>query len=192
MPSCVHDECVSSCPKGWEENGSHCYYWSTRNNSMRVTWVEAEDACVQLGGHLASITSNATNEYVLKKIVSRFNRFWIYWIGGINIGRGHNVWKWTDCSDWEFTDWGENPPSGSLGNLPENDQLCLTIHKLKGTWRAARCEYERNVLCSRKLCSGKTNLFHLFLIFKETTTPTATTATPTDTTTTAQSELGMN
>ena len=179
MTSCFDNVCVTSCPKDWELNGSHCY-WA---NKTRVTWVEAEETCVQMGGHLPSITSKATNDFIWKGNLTRATRG--TWIGGINIGSEQGMWKWTDCSEWEFTNWGGNQPSGFED--PENDQLCLTFNRFKGAWYNVQCEYEKYFVCSQKLCSGKkTILFHAILIFKETTSPTATTAT------TAKSELGMN
>ena len=64
---CSEDKCVESCEQGWEKNGDHCYSWNTAW-SAKKNWTDAEDFCQKEGGHLASITSNVTNQYVVEKV----------------------------------------------------------------------------------------------------------------------------
>ena len=60
---------MSACEEGWEQNGTTCYFWSTNLRN----WTEAEDFCKEKGAHLASVTSNATNDYVLEGKDKRVN-----------------------------------------------------------------------------------------------------------------------
>merc|ERR1719400_2406753 len=58
---CSNDKCVESCEEDWERNGDHCYLWSTKKKK----WTAAEDFCRKQGGHLASVHSTATFNFVL-------------------------------------------------------------------------------------------------------------------------------
>merc|ERR1711953_1568655 len=73
---CSEDNCVESCEQGWEKNGDHCYLW----NTDKKNWNDAEDFCQKEGGHLASVTTNATKQY-LEEGVNRT----AFWFGGNDI-----------------------------------------------------------------------------------------------------------
>ena len=72
-PEC---KCVLDCKEGWEEQGDYCFQWS----SVSDTWSGAESSCRREGATLASITSSAIDEYVLKEMEGR--TIPILWIGG--------------------------------------------------------------------------------------------------------------
>ena len=98
------------CKENWEENGGSCFYWSEK----RLKWTEAEEFCSEQGGHLASVISNATNEYILRKIESMpWNIGNPYqrqlWIGGFDNEKA-GEWEWTDSSPWKFTNWMPKRP----------------------------------------------------------------------------------
>merc|ERR1711973_153170 len=57
---CSEDKCVEACPEGWEANGAHCYLWGDEKKN----WTAAEDFCRGEGGHLATVNTNATKEFV--------------------------------------------------------------------------------------------------------------------------------
>ena len=67
-------KCLQDCNEPWEANGQHCYLWSTTTK----TWDEAEKDCRDKKGHLASVTSNSTNDYILKGMGNfSLNSLWI-------------------------------------------------------------------------------------------------------------------
>ena len=140
---CSDDNCVESCEQGWEKNGDHCYLW----NTDKKNWNDAEDFCQKEGGHLASVTSNATRDFV----VEGMNRTGLpdAWIGGNDIDE-EGVWKWTDCTPWEFTFWaGAEPNNANAG------EDC--VHHDDGKhhkWNDHNCGGERGFLCSKKICPG--------------------------------------
>ena len=147
MLGCFDSECVLSCKQNWEQNGTQCYFWSRKKKN----WDDAEKTCVALGGHLASITSKAINKYILEGIFSR-NIDYLY-VGGTDRGL-EGSWKWTDCTDWNFTNWEENEPSN------KRDHDCLSLQpptSNKPSWNDELCTYEDWFLCSRQLCQGKHN-----------------------------------
>ena len=123
-------------------HGDHCYYWS----SEAKTWEAAEAFCQQRNGHLASITSDAINRYVLEGMKSRgLGRTWI---GGNDIDE-EGTWKWTDGSPFEFTFW----KSGEPNNKGDEDCMELWVGN-KGRWNDKKCSAKGNFVCSQKICSG--------------------------------------
>ena len=108
-----------------------------------MNWDDAEGFCKNEGGHLASVTSEATNEYIhyekRKRGISRL------WIGGTDKEK-EGVWKWSDGSPWEFTKWNKGEP--------DNSQHCLLYYGYVDKWNDYWCTDENNFLCSLPLCSG--------------------------------------
>jgi hypothetical protein len=76
---CSNDKCVESCKQDWEKSGDHCYLWSTDKKN----WTSAEDFCQREGGHLASVLSTATFDFVLEGMKNRT---------GLDSQYGHQVW----------------------------------------------------------------------------------------------------
>ena len=143
---CSEDKCVESCEQGWEKNGDHCYLWGTDKKN----WNDAEDFCQKEGGHLASVTSNATRDFV----VEGMNRTGLdsAWIGGNDIEE-KGVWEWTDCTPWEVTFWAPGEPNGPGGECLDHVFKHPVIKS--GNWNDRNCGSEIGFLCSKKICSGK-------------------------------------
>ena len=111
--------CVKDCEEGWEQNGNHYYLWST----AKLSWTEAEHFCRNKSGHLTSVTSNTTNDYIEKGNNQRgLNSLWI---GGLDLG-AEGSWRWADCSVWEFTLWASREPNNRW-----EAQNCLNYHPAK-------------------------------------------------------------
>jgi len=145
-PGCSRDKCVEACDNSWEQNGDHCYFWGTNKKN----WTDAEDFCQEEGGHLASVTTNETKDFVLEGMNRRGLK--TTWIGGNDIEE-EGVWKWTDCTQWGFTFWSPTEPNSGHG---ERDQDCLR-HGNTGSsrmWDDGTCSYEDGFLCSRKICTA--------------------------------------
>jgi len=150
MFGCSGDNCTEACKEGWEENGDHCYYFSTEKKN----WFAAETFCQREGGHLASVHSNATNDFIWERLIRRgLNR---HWIGGTDTEE-EGVWKWTDCTPWNFTVWYEGEPKRLLED-------CLNVYKFHDQhehkdankkWNDYPCSKEQGFVCSKKICSGE-------------------------------------
>ena len=91
------NKCVPLCPDGWEKLEDRCYLWPT----TLMTWAEAEHFCKEGDGFLASVTNLNIHEYIMSKVVKNNNHSW-FWVGGTDQEQEGN-WKWTDGSDWNFT-----------------------------------------------------------------------------------------
>ena len=160
---CNRDKCVDSCGHDWEQNGDHCYFWSTDKKN----WIDAEDFCQNEGGHLASVTTNATKQYVDEGLTNRTGLGDVY-LGGNDIEE-EGVWKWTDCTPWDVEFWNPGEPNNG-GGIRD----CLQHYQLQKTWDDDHCFNDKSFLCSKRICSGKQrqrrnvkkhHLFDFFAIF---------------------------
>jgi len=77
-----------------------CFFLST----TKVTWVEAEQACMAYGGHLASLADEDENIF-FGSVANGTN----VWLGGFS--RRPNEWAWTDDSEWSYDEWKAGEPS---------------------------------------------------------------------------------
>ena len=139
--------CVVSCPPGWERNGSYCYYWSTG----RTSWHKAEEFCVSIGGHLASVPNEQVHKYLQSKDINILGR----WVGGIQKEWGNDTWVWSDCSAWNYNPgWGQEPSSSSRN--------CLRYNNKKDKWDKVYCSFISHdypkFVCSTQVCSGRKKL----------------------------------
>jgi len=142
---CSEDDCVEACEEDWEKNGDHCYLWS----NSTTTWTAAEDFCRQAGGHLASVPSSSTNDFVWEGTRRRgLNNIFL---GGNDIAE-EGVWTWIDCTPWNNTLWYSG--TGEPNNLGGEDCLHLG-HYGQQRWNDISCGRELGFVCSKKICSGK-------------------------------------
>ena len=140
-PDNIKVTCTLQPVQGWEQNGDNCYLWSTNEKN----WSDAEEFCVNEGGHLASVTSDAIEEYVMEEMnIKGLNAIWI---GGTDIHQ-EGVWQWTDNMPWEFTSWYGAEPNNKGGN-----EDCLEMVQ-GGGWNDQSCHEEFRFLCSKKTHSG--------------------------------------
>ena len=142
---------MEACAEGWEKKGDHCYLWS----DDKKNWTAAESFCREEGGHLATVNTNATKEFVLEGLASKNlgSSNVRTWIGGNDIEE-EGVWKWTDCTNWDADFWAPGEPD-NLGN-----QNCLTqIQRWDNLPYPMLDDYgcsgEIEFLCSKEICSSK-------------------------------------
>jgi len=111
-----------------------------------MSWTEAENFCRNKSGHLASVTSNTTNDYIVKGRDSRAISH--LWIGGSDL-EVEGSWKWADCNSWEFTMWASGEPNNRW-----EAQNCLNYHPAKDHfWYDQLCARPAPFLCSQTICS---------------------------------------
>ncbi len=97
-----------------EEGGNGHWYAAVAING--VTWSDAQDAAVRVGGELSSIQSATENAFVFSNCAS-YDPAWMDgiqtsfgpWIGGID---RDGTWSWSDDSDWTYANWADYQPSG--------------------------------------------------------------------------------
>jgi hypothetical protein len=106
----------------WPVNG-HCYEAILQYG---ISWQTAREQCEAAGGYLATITSEAENEFV-KSLFADDPAFWfvdIYnnalgpVIGGLQTDGSlepDGGWRWHNGEAWSFTDWSPGQPDDAVG-----------------------------------------------------------------------------
>lgn len=84
-----------------------------------ATWAEAKQQCEDLGGHLATITSQAEQDFI-EKLNSGSRRLWI---GGYR-DDGNN-WKWVTGEPWDYTHWAAGEPNDSSNVVSNENRVAL-------------------------------------------------------------------
>ncbi len=81
---------------------------------IHMWWKEAKTYCEDLGGYLATITSQEENQFVYDNLVA-FSPSDACWLGGTdeNIEGG---WQWITGEPWDYTDWSPGEPNSCGGD----------------------------------------------------------------------------
>jgi len=79
----------------------HSYYRSTGS----MTWTDARQACINMGGHLVTITSAGENNFV-------FNTWPSGWIG-FNDEAVEGQWRWVTGESVVYTNWNGGEPNNA-------------------------------------------------------------------------------
>lgn len=84
-----------------------------------TTWSEAKQRCEELGGHLATITSQEEQSF-LEQLNSSSRRLWI---GG---GRDDsNNWFWVTGEPWSYTHWAAGEPNNSANVVSNENRIAM-------------------------------------------------------------------
>ena len=161
--ACLEKACVTACKENWEEKSGRCFLWG---GNKKRSWDEAEEFCQKEGGHLASVTSEAIHEYIIKEKNRKGVGY--LWLGGSD-KEEEGVWKWSDGSPWEFAKLNKGEPR----NGSEEHCLIVAGHNVE-KWNDYDCKAESNFVCSQTLCSGRDGISvrvdHSFTPFRFRTT----------------------
>jgi hypothetical protein len=90
--------------------------------TTQMTWQEARDYCLSLGGHLVSITSAEENDFVDILAESYF-----VWIGFCD-EETEGTWEWITGEDNTYTNWRFNEPNNCCGGEDYGEMIN------DGTW----------------------------------------------------------
>lgn len=97
------NECLTSATIHFNQTSSR---YLVVNQSM--TWEEAQSYCERLGGHLATITSEAESGEIVSLLGDNPRN--CYWIG-LYRKRVSDQWQWVTGEDFSYTNWAENEPN---------------------------------------------------------------------------------
>uniref|UniRef100_A0A914DUK5 C-type lectin domain-containing protein n=1 Tax=Acrobeloides nanus TaxID=290746 RepID=A0A914DUK5_9BILA len=130
---------ATSCPSG------SINYPSTNSCFKFVTkpsyFFEADEACLSIGGHLASVESGFADGFIQGQAEIFFaNTSSTYWIGGSTMYLPGN-WSWTDGTKFGYTNWGNGQPN------PANNTLCLMENYRVGKWYSDSCFRAKPYVC---------------------------------------------
>ena len=108
----------------------------------KKTWADAEKKCVEEGGHLASVESNAENwsiQGLLKDIQDPV------WLGGSDAA-AEGTWVFTDGTALTHTTaWSDGQPDNRGGG-----QACMATNFKGPDWDDAACGESYNFVCEKK------------------------------------------
>ena len=100
-------EAISSDATNFNGNAYKVY-------DMGMTWYEAKAYCENLGGHLATITSQAEQDFI-EGLIENHDRN-IYWLGGTDEAY-EGQWEWVTGEPFEYKNWDYGEPN----NVNENE-----------------------------------------------------------------------
>ena len=120
--------------------------------TTKLNMNDAEDFCVGLGGHLASIGSYEEHIKLLEIARHKMPNNYGVWFGGIK-KPDKGDWMWLDGRTWNYTRWGSEPKNRSR-------DLCLRLGQKDGLWYAPYCNIRTPFFCAvnSKKKSGDTSL----------------------------------
>jgi hypothetical protein len=136
----------AACPNEGVEWQSVCYYFQSNSTAF----VNAEETCLQLGGHLASIHNGFTNAFIAQEaslFLSQSTTSDI-WIGATDLMNPGNF-TWTDGTDFVFSVWEKNKT-----NTGEN---CGSLDLIEGRWQTQDCFKQKPYVCAINQISNTTS-----------------------------------
>uniref|UniRef100_A0A914YGX6 C-type lectin domain-containing protein n=1 Tax=Panagrolaimus superbus TaxID=310955 RepID=A0A914YGX6_9BILA len=127
----------AACPNDGIEWQSVCYYFQGNISAF----VNAEEACIHLGGHLASIHNGFTNAFIAQQASLLLHSSTIadIWIGATDL-MNPDTWTWTDGSNFTFIDWSQNKSASG--------EDCGSLNLSEGFWQAQDCFKQKAYVCA--------------------------------------------
>ncbi|CAJ0943278.1 unnamed protein product, partial [Mesorhabditis belari] len=131
---------TASCPRNWNFfNGTGmCYY-----HGQNATFLEAEKVCRSSGGHLASVHSDAENDFIKNLTWSTQCAYVNTWISGTTLlggtfdqSRNRTTW-WSDGSPADYT---HSLRAFPMNSCPQDEEKCGG-----GNWRIGRYSINNSV-----------------------------------------------
>uniref|UniRef100_H3APD1 Macrophage mannose receptor 1 n=1 Tax=Latimeria chalumnae TaxID=7897 RepID=H3APD1_LATCH len=128
-----------------------CFKILGKNIDERNTWFNARNACIHLGGNLASIANDREQAFLTSKLDSVKVNVWI----GLNDVNSEHRFLWTDGKGVHYTNWAKGYPAGGSGSFLFSDTMvdCVVMNneiKLSaGTWMDKDCYLEYGYVCQK-------------------------------------------
>ena len=91
----------------WKTEDGGNGHWYERVNAS-VTWHQAKQQAEDMGGHLATLTSDAENTYVYDNFGTSA------WLGGTDED-SEGTWRWVTGEPWGYTRWHSAQPDNASG-----------------------------------------------------------------------------
>ncbi|VDN26045.1 unnamed protein product, partial [Cylicostephanus goldi] len=124
-----------TCPANtiYHEEFSRCYKFSTD----ALPFYMAEEACIDLGGHLISLGDGLENAMVAE--TAQQQKIGSSYFIGINKLNG-NAWSNTDGEAVNYTNWASGQPTATAA--------CATATAADGIWKSVSCSNPYPYVCA--------------------------------------------
>ncbi len=132
-------------PIQWPESegGNGNYYDLVTFSDDFLSWTDSRNAAASqmwdgAAGHLATLTSEAENNWVFANLGSPY----AYYLGAFQpagSGEPGGGWQWVTQEDWSYTNWWSGEPNNA-GSGPSGEEDCLQFSGFAatpGTWNDA-------------------------------------------------------
>ncbi|TFH09456.1 MAG: hypothetical protein E4H14_04415, partial [Candidatus Thorarchaeota archaeon] len=115
--------------------------WSVNRHLYRVfatptTYVNAHSQCLQMGGHLVTISSQAENDFICS-----IAKPYAAWIGLTDL-IVEDTWMWVTYEGLVYTNWRSGEPNNDNGN-----EDFAHINPFDGTWNDDDNDPQRGFIC---------------------------------------------
>jgi hypothetical protein len=120
---------AKAIPIQWSSAVGGNDHWYEAVRAPEMSWTDALINASAMGGHLATITSLAENQFI-------FNELGIgtlpYWLGGSDFNE-EGIWEWVTGEAWLYENWTPGEPN----NLFNEDALVFSFFIGDGGWNDA-------------------------------------------------------
>jgi hypothetical protein len=118
----------------WSGNG---HFYNVISVPATISWDAANASATAAGGYLATVTSQAENEFVFSLVSNA--TYWHGssgpWLGGYQSPASTQPdanWQWVTGEPWSYTNWQEGQPNDAGGK--NEDKLQYGFAPLVSTW----------------------------------------------------------
>ncbi|XP_026260927.2 C-type lectin domain family 4 member F [Urocitellus parryii] len=127
--------------QGWKAYEENLYYFSP----IKKSWHEAERSCVSKGAHLASVTSQEEQAFLVQFTSNSY-----HWIGLTDMGT-EGTWRWADGTQFNNARskafWDKNQPDNWRH---QNGQTEDCVH-LRSSWNDMNCNSPYYWVCKKPM-----------------------------------------
>ncbi|XP_027790375.2 C-type lectin domain family 4 member F isoform X2 [Marmota flaviventris] len=127
--------------QGWKAYEKNLYYFS----HVKKSWHEAERSCVSKGAHLASVTSQEEQAFLVQFTSNSY-----HWIGLTDMGM-EGTWRWADGTQFNNAGskafWDRNQPDNWRH---KNGQTEDCVH-LRSLWNDMNCNSPYHWVCKKPM-----------------------------------------
>ncbi len=125
---------ASADPVQWSGNG---HFYEARSAGTAITWEDANAAAIAARGYLATVTSQAENQFVFGLVNNAvyWHEYSGPWLGGYQspaTQQPNANWHWVTGEAWSYTNWQTGQPNDSGGKA--EDKLQFGFALLSSTW----------------------------------------------------------
>ncbi|TKR96502.1 hypothetical protein L596_010510 [Steinernema carpocapsae] len=147
-PSCPSEPCTYICPQGWTFSPSTKFCYTVDLPFDGFNFTVAENLCQLKGGHLASIHTDAENQFIIDLVQNQVGAGQIW--TGLYVDPVTKVFKWTDGCLVDYAHWNKSTPI-CIGQSFKCTQIRVQINKGENfLWELVDCaKVIRPLVCKK-------------------------------------------